>query len=229
MSLTAKIDPIDRDVALLFDVELGPEARSKALADFAREQLSAAQETNRQALGMVPPHETFVDGRKGASVETVKPDGTIVFLFDLIEDALMWIGEHLPKESPVRTGKFAKSFILLADGVEVPMPGPIPPASEYVFANVQPYARKIERGLSAQAPDGVFQAIAVVAKGRFGNMAAIKFSYRALTGGMIMEYKSTARTTTRGKNGRFTSSGADRSYQKAERELRVPVIVVRVY
>jgi hypothetical protein len=55
-------------------------------------------------------------------------------------------------------------------------------ASRYEFVSTVPYARKIERGLSPQAPDGVYQVVAVLAQKRFGNVARIRFSYRALPG-----------------------------------------------
>jgi len=55
-----------------------------------------------------------------------------------------------------------------------------------VFLNIQPYARKIERGQSSQAPDGVYQAVATLAQRRFGNVAKITFSYRTAIGGAII-------------------------------------------
>ena len=48
-------------------------------------------------------------------------------------------------------------------------------ADEYVFINTVPYARKIERGSSSQAPDGVYQAVAMLARDRFGNVARITY------------------------------------------------------
>ena len=85
--------------------------------------------------------------------------------------------------SPVLTGRFAKSHELFADGVDTENPNIAPPAEEYVFLNTQPYARKIERGRSPQAPDGVYQAVATLAQRRFGNIARITFSYREVRGG----------------------------------------------
>lgn len=191
MAVRTRLDPIDRDIALLLDQELSPGARSRRLAEFAKDQLAIAQDQNRRALGAVPPHETFVDGAAGRSVESVKADGVIVFEFRLIQDALGAIGEMLVKASPVRTGRFQSSHILFADGVEVD-PGRIPvDASEFAFVNTQPYARKIERGLSPQAPEGVFNVVAVLAARRYGNLARIRYGFRSLPAGAVGRWSLT--------------------------------------
>jgi hypothetical protein len=72
----------------------------------------------------------------------------------------------------------------------------------------------------------VFQAVATLAKKRFGNMASIRFSYRALNEGGIMAYQPVGSSAGRDRRGRFTASGADRSAQKLENSLRTPAIVI---
>lgn len=186
MPLTAKVEPIDRDVLLHLGADLSPAGRSRALAEFAGEQIEDAEQTNRTILGRLPRRRVFVDGREGAPLESVKADGVIVAEFELQEDVLVWIAEQLETHSPVRTGRFRKSNTLFADGVET-IPGQrLPNASEFVFINLTPYARKIERGSSSQAPDGVFQAVAALARGRFGNIAKITFAYRTAIAGRFV-------------------------------------------
>ena len=171
---------------------LSPQARQKLAANAARDILAEAQQENRAALGMAPPYQTFVDGREGAPLESVNPDrGHIVFEFELIGETLAWIGEQLIIHSPVLTGAYQKSHILLADGVEINVDGTIPPAENYVFVNTQPYARKIERGLSEQAADGVYEVVTELAKRRFGNAALIRFTYISPTGGAAEVGKKT--------------------------------------
>lgn len=178
-----RVEPIDRDIGLILAEELSPKARSARIAEVAGAELRAAQDRNRAALGRVPPHETFVDGRAGAAIEAVKPDGgVIVFEFELLDDLFIWVRDQLEKHSPRRTGEYSKSHVLLADGVEVVTGAAVPAAREYVFANTRPFARKIERGLSRHAPDGVYQVVATLAAKRFGNIARIRFNYRTLLG-----------------------------------------------
>lgn len=196
MAVTTRITPISRSIELTMQRHLSPEAQSARLAAYAKERLAEAQATNRQALGQVPPHDTYVDGRQGAAVESVKPDGVIVFDFELLDDLFGWIDLQLITHAPVLTGKYRRSFVLFADGMEVDPDGDVPPAKEYVYLNMQPYSRKIEQGLSDQAPDGVFEAVAVLAKKRFGNLAKIRFSYRtpiAASGGSSKENRQTDR------------------------------------
>lgn len=192
MAIKGRVETFDRDIELILSNDLSPKARSTRLAVFAKQELVAAEARNQRALGYVPPHETFVDGRQGAAVETVRPDGTVIFEFSLIETALAVIAEMLINASPVLTGQFMSSIGLFADGDEVE-PGKVPPnASEYAFVPSVPYARKLERGLSNQAPDGVFQVTAALASRRFGNIARIRFGYRSLDAGAVGGWAATA-------------------------------------
>lgn len=192
MAIRSRIETFDRDIDLILSNDLSPQARSTQLAEFAKQELGAAEARNQRALGYVPPHETFVDGRQGAPVETVRPDGTVIFEFSLIETALAVIAEMLINASPVLTGQFMSSIALFADGDEVE-PGKTPPnASEYAFVPSVPYARKLERGLSNQAPDGIFQVTATLASRRFGNIARIRFGYRSLDAGAVGGWAATA-------------------------------------
>ena len=185
MAISTRLQPLGRDITLLFDEDLSPAARSRQLAEFAKQELADGQARNRAALGYVPKHETFVDQKRGAAVETVRPDGVIVYEFELLEVMLGEIAEMLIRHSPVRTGRYQSSHVLFADGVEV-VPGQIPPnASEYAFASMQPYARKIERGLSSQAPDGVYETVAVLSQRRFGNIARVRYGFRSVPEGAI--------------------------------------------
>lgn len=168
--------------------DLAPAARQKIIADVARQGLAESQEINRRALGRVPEHETFVDGRKGAALESVNPDrGTIAFTFTLLGDMFGWIDLQLIRHSPALTGQYRRSHVLLADGASVDPDNPPAAAREYAYVNTLAYARKIEgvgerKPQSSQAPEGVYDVVAALASARFGNLAKIHFAYRALTG-----------------------------------------------
>lgn len=192
MAVVTTVEPIERDIALLLDQELSPAAQARALAAFAKESIEEATQANRRALGREPAVRITVDGRAGAALETVKPNGEIVAEFEIVGDVLTWIAEQLAEHSPVgggerdrHPGQYRESHVLFADGALVAA-GEAPVAHEYVFVNLTAYARKIERGMSSQAPDGVYQVVASLARQRFGNMAKIEFNYRTPSGAAIV-------------------------------------------
>jgi hypothetical protein len=231
VAIKVRVDPIDRDIQVLLDETLSPQARSKMVADLARQQLAEAEEINRAALGRVPQHETFVDRRATEDLESVNPDhGEIVFEFDILLDLFSWIAGELEKHSPVGQGPDARpghpglykaSHAFFVDG-ELIAPGENVPDdfSEAAFVNVQPYSRKIERGLSRQAPDGVYQVVATLAQRRFGNVARIRFSYRVPLGGAINEWAQTTKLVRKGR--------AMKPADRAEWLRRQPAIVITV-
>lgn len=206
MAIRARIDVLDRSVLVDFAADLAPEARSAMLAEVAREGISEAVEINRRADGgRDPQYIQFVDGRSGAALDAVRPDGVIEveFLAGLRAEAIDWIWAALLATAPVRSGRYRKSFVLFADGAEVIDPDPSRVADEWVFVSTVPYARKIEGfagrpPLSDQAPDGVFHAVAVDAQRRFGNLAAVKFGSRSVEGGMLSSWASSTRLRSKG-------------------------------
>jgi hypothetical protein len=186
MALRTKIEPINRDIALMLSETLSPKAQSAALAEFAGAQIEDAKETDRRILGRVPRYTVSVDGRDGAPLQSVKPDGVVIAEFELFNDVLAWIADQLDKVSPFKSGRYRKNNTLFADGIETDVGSVLPDASEFAFINTTPYARKIERGASSQAPDGVFQVVATLARQRFGNIAKISFTYRTAVAGAFV-------------------------------------------
>jgi len=206
MSIKTRIEPVGTFIEALVREDLSSAAQARAVGRFAREQLADAQATNRMILGRVPPHKTFVDGREGARPEDVRPGGKIVFEFDLIEDVLRWIANELVLRSPFRTGQYARSHTLFADGREIRLGEQIPFAMEYSFTNAVPYARKIEIGTTRagrafviQVPNRIYERTARDARARFGNMAKISFTWRGVVGGA--QPAAGARGTAHNKSG----------------------------
>lgn len=215
----ARVGNFRRDIELFIQDNLSVPARQKIAANYARERLAEAQAANRKAAGRDTPYRQIVDGNANAPLETVNPDaGTIVFEFELGLPVLKWIDDQLALMSPVLSGRYKRSHVLLADGVEVD-PLAIPPADEYLFVNTVPYARKIERGQSKQAPQGVYEEVQKMAKGRFGNIADIRFTYRSF----LMPYVALG-----GRRGGKSASAAKRSAHNMETETRNPAISVRI-
>lgn len=237
MGIRTRIDSFDRDLDLIVSEDLAPEAQARQFAAAAREARDEAIRQNTAVLGRSPAYSTFVNGREGAAEETVTLPGAIAYEFDLASDLLADIDGLLVRHSPVKSGRYARSFKIFVDGVEKPAGSPLPAdAEEIVFVNSQPYARKIERGSSDQAPEGVFQAVAALAAKRFGNVATIKFTYRSLQESGVVAYQGRRRgAIVRGRKGRFaagtgasTGTAEEIGAQARERETRTPAILVRL-
>lgn len=190
--MSSRIDPLDQDIALLIRQDLSPEAQSEVLAAFARETLVEAEAGNEAALGHAVTHQTFVDGREGVSEDTVRPAGTIVYEFELVEELFAWIDQQLIQHSPVggagdkHPGLYQRSHVFYADDAEADPLKPPPDTRVGTFVNAVPYARKIESGESPQFPDGVYEVVTHLAAQRFGNIAKIVFDYRTAVGGSVI-------------------------------------------
>lgn len=172
-----RIDPLEKDIKVFLDAALGPAARSKAFAAFAQDEIDKASAINKAALGRAPEYEVWVDGRRGAPLASVKPEGRVIAEWDFLEDSLVWIRDMLEQHSPVRTGRYQRSHKFFVDGVEADPAKPVAVEKIAWFVSNVPYARKLERHKAA----GVYQAVAKLASGRFGNFAKIKFGYRFVT------------------------------------------------
>lgn len=162
--LRTAVEPLDVQAFLAESVS--PTATSALIAQFAEEQLGEAQAKNAEALGQASPYDQIVDGVKGAALDRVKPDGTIVFDFNLISDLSVWILRLLQSVSPILSGRYAASHEFFADGAAADPENP-PAASVYQFVSSLPYAGKIEgeddTPESKQAPNGVYQVVAAMA------------------------------------------------------------------
>lgn len=201
MGVRTKVDAVDRDVKLIIDELLSPAGRSRQFADAAQEMLDDADNTNRQVLGRVPRNKTWVDGREGTALETVKPSGGIIVReYELIFDVLVFISDILKRLSPVGRGPdrrpghpgfYRASHLLFADGHEVPLSASVPDAREYVFLSDAPYARRVEKRST------VYEIAAAKAHSRFGNIARVSFGWRAPIAGKIARGRAGDRSSGR--------------------------------
>jgi hypothetical protein len=193
MSVSTQVDPIDQNFLVSVGADIKGPQQSKLIADAAREILAEAEQQNEDAFGSVPPFTATVDGVAGASEDNVRPNGEIVYEFTLLPDIFQWIDQMLISHSPVKSGRYQASHVLLADGSPCDVAAPPTNASQYVFMDTQPYARKIE-GLngkkpeSSAAPNGVYEGVAMLAAARFGNVAKIAFGLKPLPGGLASSW-----------------------------------------
>src|SRR5689334_10329455 len=105
MGLSVRVQPIRRDIEIMLEQTLSPKAQSAAFAKFARQALSEGKAINERILGRVPPYTTTVDGVQGASEDGVRPDGRIVYEFELFSDVVSVAIDLLEQHSPRRSGR----------------------------------------------------------------------------------------------------------------------------
>jgi hypothetical protein len=198
--LTIKIDPVEKftEVDVRNDISL-PEQKA-SVAAYVQAGIDEAKNTNRLVLGRVPPFTVTVDGREGAPLDSVNPDGgSIIVEFELVGDVLTWIAQTLVDRSPRVSGDYIHGHTLYADGIEVDPFSVIPSASVYVFTNSVPYSRKIEigkteagRNFVIQVENRIYQRTADDAKSKYGNIAKIRFTYQPLIGGAVGKWAASA-------------------------------------
>lgn len=228
-----RLRSFSRDLQVVVQRTLAAAARQRVAADFARRVLAQAQDQNARVLGQVPAHETFVDGRPTTALESVNPDrGEILFRFNLATDVFQWIDEQLIIHSPVgdtpKSPEYSKSHIFFADGDQAD-PSGIASGETFIFLNTVPYSRKIERGQSKQAPDGVYEVVATLAARRFGNIARVRFGYRSFQAGAIVYNPGKFDLRRRGVQQGLSQADAKRAASqiiKAERDTRQPAIII---
>lgn len=160
------------------------EAAQRALVDLARRELAKVQaESNPSGT------EQFIDGRKGAPLETVKSGGMIHFEFTYVQEIVRVALSELESVSPVDTGNYFSNHAAYADGSRVSSLDAIANARRIVISNTVEYARVIEVGIGKKVPwskrpqvpkEGVFNHTVKVLRRRYGNIADIRFAWVGL-------------------------------------------------
>lgn len=145
----------------------------------------------------------ITDGVPARDYSQVKPFGKIEFAArPNMADAVAWALNELQKLSPFKTGRYVSSHTVMINGTEVT--GDITAALKAVketdrvqIVNPQPYAKKIEgragsrkrglgavKGLSPQAPGGVYRVVERELIARYGRTMFFDFKYVKLDSGL---------------------------------------------
>lgn len=181
----ARITPFARQMDIAKSNLVG-EGRRRHLIEVAQRLRDDALENNARILGRRPDYETVVDGIKGAAEENVRLGGTIVYLFQIggqsMAEAVRSALDLVRRLSPKLTGRYRDTHRVLVNGFEISTANPealdaLKETDIVAVVNLQPYARRIERGWSKQAPNGVYEVAAGMLKSRFGNLLKIGFTY----------------------------------------------------
>ncbi len=149
----AKFETFDRDIKIA-TAGLSEEAISAALAKFARSELTRVIQNGQGTAA----YSRFVNGREGAAEESVKAPGPIVYVFSWWESIIRDALAALVAVSPSKSGRFVKSFIVIANGRLVTDFSEIDGAAEVIITNAQPYVRKIQVGaMKMSVPPRIFE------------------------------------------------------------------------
>lgn len=154
-----------------------PQAFARWHAEKAREALAEVQ-----AREGVRPTTVIVDGRRGASEDSVRPFGVIAYEISPLADVVDAVWNALIQASPIgpgKTGHYKDAHWLFVNGQRVDVkPGgdapEIPPGSTCMLVNTKPYARKLEVGFghwgnaTSNMSDAKFRAISRARQRRHG-------------------------------------------------------------
>lgn len=145
-------------------------------------------------------HTQWMDGRKGAAIETVKADGVAHFEFRYIPEVIAFAGEVLFVNSPVDEHPKADNIVfrverlVFVNGVydDVLISGADaddfknllahPRGAEFTITDDEPYAGRLERGFSKQAPNGVYSIACDTVRRRYGELVTVEFRWRKIAG-----------------------------------------------
>ncbi len=159
----ATFNTFEREIQLA-TAGIARDAINKALADFARSELSRAI-----AGGASRNYQLYVNGRLARSEDEVIAPGPIVYQFSLWAEIIAYAISQLQRRSPVRTGRFRNSFIVVVNGQVTSPDNDIAANSEVVVTNFQPYVRKAEAGLLGTKRFAIFDGTKRALARRFGN------------------------------------------------------------
>lgn len=207
----------DRAISLQFDAEIvrAVAASSKDLATFARREHGKIMRADPRPSSF----RRFVDGREGAPEEAVKPFGVIEYHYQRLNEVVQFAMDTLFALSPVLSGRYRRSHTLFVNGAAVSdLKSWQPTDGEIYIVNPLPYARKIELGkqkMRVPGSDKIYQQAEQILKRRFGNIAAIKFTYRAVSDGSFH---------FAGRRG-----GQSRADRMREQDARRPALYIRAY
>jgi hypothetical protein len=145
----------------------------------------ALQEEVRRGFDTQPV--VITDGVPRRDWRQVKPFGKIEFARRTqVADAVLWALQRLEEKSPVLTGRYRASHVVMINGAQISGDVRtalvnIGPSDRVQIVNTQPYARKIEgatasrrtgrqkrRASSRQAPAGVYRVVVRELVQRFG-------------------------------------------------------------
>ncbi len=168
-------DTFERELRLIVN-DLSPESINAELAKYAKKSLNEVISSGRASKN----YTRYVNGIRGASEESVKAPGPIIYDFSLWEPIITFAISELQKRSPVKSGRFRSSYVVLADQKIVTDYDSIPPSAEVIITNSQPYIRKVEAGIIGKKRGYVFDGAKNACARQFGSSNSGGFSFETV-------------------------------------------------
>lgn len=141
---------ISQQFRVFYDQNLSPAAQSAHLATVARGELARLISAHQ----FPDSYQRFVDGNRGASEDTVRPDGTILYEADVLADAVQFAMTYLVARTvPSDTGRLNRGWQVAIgeNGRFIPfrqfVGTSLPYGATVTLFNDTPYWRKVETGL----------------------------------------------------------------------------------
>lgn len=179
-------------------------ARIGTLAQIHDQIVKVAKREHAKVMNTDPMPSSFtriVDGVTGAREEQVKSNGMIVYQYPRLEEVTKYALEVLFDLSPVLSGDYRNSHTLFINGVAATDLNGWKRDDEISISNPLPYSRKIEVGamkMRVPGTDHVYQQASAKVKARYGNVATISFTFRAIFGQNIVNQSKAPRIGTFG-------------------------------
>ncbi len=165
------------------------------------------------------PFRILVDGRAAYSEEQVKPFGVIKYVFIRLPQIARFAFITAQDLSPVESGRYKKSWLLIVDGAPFFSFLNIPNnAKQIILTNFQPYARKIHlRGARLRGvPPGIVERVRQITSRKYSSQVNINLSFIELRGAYVLKNDYVQKRR----------SGRLRLHTKAGREITYPSLII---
>ena len=194
-------------------------ARKALIATARSEEARVLRQQKARAGGIAPTLLRIVDGRRGASYESVRENGLIILQWRYLREIASVAMARLKARAPTRSGDYKRGLKLFAGNAEATLSATgIPAGAQNItIVATMPYSRRLEVGKDATggpfvvqvAPHIVAETAALMAADYRG-VARIKFTYADIEGP--------------GAAARRPSTGSRRGDRQRDVALRFPAI-----
>lgn len=168
----------ERDLKLA-TAGLEPDAINQALARFAKQELRRVISSGQGST----TYDRYVNNVRGLQEEAVQVPGAILYTFVNWPALIRMALEELRKRVPVKSGRYAGGFLVLANQQPVQEYKAIPSDAEVVILNVRPYTRKMEVGANKTGRRHMEQTKNVLAR-RYRDAFSFDLKFLNVQGGI---------------------------------------------